>query len=263
MVEMCLFTWVILGVGTLWLSSCYPLRKLTSVLLLSVYIPTMSEAWNKLTEQQKAHPASFLITAGNLNHADLTVLLPKLHQHVDFPTRVNNTLWIWCTQPAKCKRLVLLWVWQPHQCHAGTCIQTQDSQPSSLNKKKYVCGHRGRLSSLRTGSIPQTAKRQLPTTTTPTLKSIQELLLHTSTKPQLFGPTRSHGWHERFTVLKSQIQYGMKEAKERYGKKIARHLVTPEILNIFGRAFELQPTANHHQGPVRVISTQPATTTSL
>lgn len=44
------------------------------------------------SEQQTAHPDGFTILAGDFNHADLKIVLPKFHQHVHFPTRGNNIL---------------------------------------------------------------------------------------------------------------------------------------------------------------------------
>ncbi len=76
-------------------------REYTAIMFAAVYIPpnsnnNRSEALNELyqhiSEQQTAHPDAFLILAGDFNHADLKSVFPKIHQHVDFPTRGNNTL---------------------------------------------------------------------------------------------------------------------------------------------------------------------------
>lgn len=83
-------------------------------MLINIYIPptanntNRSKALNSLyqaiSEQQTAHPAGFLITAGDLSHADLKVLLPKLPQHVDFPTRGDNSLYLlYTTCKGACK----------------------------------------------------------------------------------------------------------------------------------------------------------------
>ncbi len=78
-------------------------REYTAILLVAVYIPpssnnnnNRSEALNDLyqhiSEQQTAHPDGILIMAGDFNHADLKSVFPKIHQHIDFPTRGKNTL---------------------------------------------------------------------------------------------------------------------------------------------------------------------------
>ncbi len=84
-------------------------REFTAILLVAVYIPpssnnnNRSEALNDLyqhiSEQQTAHPDTFLILAGDFNHADLRSVFPKIHQHIDFPTRGKNTLdFVYTTQ---------------------------------------------------------------------------------------------------------------------------------------------------------------------
>ena len=77
-------------------------REFTAVLLIAVYIPPTSsssdrnaalcELYHDISEQQTAHPDGFIIVAGDFNHANLKTVLPKLHQHVNFPTREKNTL---------------------------------------------------------------------------------------------------------------------------------------------------------------------------
>ena len=77
-------------------------REFTAVLIIAVYIPPTSscsdrdaalcELYQAISEQQTAHPDGFIIIAGDFNHADLKTVLPKLHQHVNFPTREKNTL---------------------------------------------------------------------------------------------------------------------------------------------------------------------------
>ncbi len=83
-------------------------REYTAILLVAVYIPpssnnnNRSEALNDLyqhiSEQQTAHPDAFLILAGDFNHTDLKSVFPKIHQHIDFPTR-GKTLWTLFTPP--------------------------------------------------------------------------------------------------------------------------------------------------------------------
>ncbi len=83
-------------------------REYTAILLVAVYIPpssnnnNRSEALNDLyqhiSEQQTAHPDAFLILAGDFNHADLRSVFPKIHQHIDFPTR-GKIPWTLFTPP--------------------------------------------------------------------------------------------------------------------------------------------------------------------
>ncbi len=93
-------------------------REYTAILLVAVYIPpssnnnNRSEALNELyqhiSEQQTAHPDAFLILAGDFNHADLKSVFPKMHQHIHFPTRGNNTLdFVYTTQRGAYKALPL------------------------------------------------------------------------------------------------------------------------------------------------------------
>ncbi len=50
----------------------------------------------------------FLILAGDFNHADLKSVFPKIHQHVDFPTRGKNMLdFVYTTQRGAYKALPL------------------------------------------------------------------------------------------------------------------------------------------------------------
>lgn len=66
-----------------------------------VYIPptsnnNRSEALKELShcisEQQTSHPDVFVILAGEFNHAGPKAVFPKIHQHIDLPTRGNNTM---------------------------------------------------------------------------------------------------------------------------------------------------------------------------
>ncbi len=93
-------------------------REYTAILLVAVYIPpssnnnNRSEALNGLYQhisgQQTAHPDAFLILAGDFNHADLKSVFPKIQHHVDFPTRVKNTLdFVYTTQRGAYKALPL------------------------------------------------------------------------------------------------------------------------------------------------------------
>ncbi|KAM9826427.1 uncharacterized protein ACBT44_006665 [Syngnathus typhle] len=77
-------------------------RKFTAILLVAVYIPpsniegdriaALSELYQAVSEQQTAHPDGFAIFAGDFNHTNLKSVLPRLHQHVDFPTRGDSFL---------------------------------------------------------------------------------------------------------------------------------------------------------------------------
>ncbi|KAK0137023.1 hypothetical protein N1851_026795 [Merluccius polli] len=77
-------------------------REFTAVLLIAAYIPptssssdrnaALNELYQAISEQQTAHPDGFAIVAGDFNHANLKTVLPKLYQHVNFPTREKNTL---------------------------------------------------------------------------------------------------------------------------------------------------------------------------
>ena len=77
-------------------------REFTAILLVAVYIPPTSntsdryaalcELYQAISEQQTAHPDGFTILAGDFNHANPKTVLPKLYQHVNFPTRGGNTL---------------------------------------------------------------------------------------------------------------------------------------------------------------------------
>ncbi|KAL0148289.1 hypothetical protein M9458_056435, partial [Cirrhinus mrigala] len=89
----------------------------TAILLCAVYIPpssngnnrsALNELYQHISEQQTAHPDAFLIVAGDFNHADLKSVFPKIQQHIDFPTRGNNTLdFVYTTQKGAYKAFPL------------------------------------------------------------------------------------------------------------------------------------------------------------
>ncbi len=146
-----------------------------------------SEALNDLyqhnSEQHTAHADAFLILAGDFNHADLRSVFPKIHQHVDFPTRGKNTLdFVYTTQrqgptPPPPRSL------RPHHCHANACIQTARLKPSNRYRNRYKCGRKGRQRHFKTVLTPLTGicLSRLPhTTTLQTSKSTQRLSLPTS-----------------------------------------------------------------------------------
>uniref|UniRef100_A0A9J7ZV96 Reverse transcriptase domain-containing protein n=1 Tax=Cyprinus carpio carpio TaxID=630221 RepID=A0A9J7ZV96_CYPCA len=93
-------------------------REYTAILLVSVYIPpnnnisnrndALNELHQHISDQQTAHPDAFLIIAGDFNHADLKSVFPKIHQHINFPTRGNNILdFVYTTQRGAYKALPL------------------------------------------------------------------------------------------------------------------------------------------------------------
>ncbi len=112
-------------------------REYTAILLVAVYIPPSSNNINRseaLHDLYQPHqwaadspPRCFSHLAGDFNHADLKSVFPKIHQHVDFPTRGKNTLdFVYTTQrgalqgpPPPPPRSL-----RPHHCHANACIQT-------------------------------------------------------------------------------------------------------------------------------------------
>ncbi len=172
-------------------------REYTAILLVAVYIPpssnnninNRSEALNDLyqhiSEQQTAHPDAFLILAGDFNHADLKSVFPKIHQHIDFPTRGNNTLdFVYTTQRGAYKALPL-----PHlgaSDHITVMLMpATDRSLKSSNQftNRYKCGRKGRQRHFKTVLTPLTGicLSRLPHTTTPqTSKSTQRLSLPTS-----------------------------------------------------------------------------------
>ncbi|KAM9828286.1 uncharacterized protein ACBT44_021775 isoform 1-T1 [Syngnathus typhle] len=80
----------------------YLSREFTAILLVAVYIPpsniegdriaALSELYQAVSEEQTAHPDGFTIFAGDFNHANLKSVFPRLHQHVNFPTRGDSFL---------------------------------------------------------------------------------------------------------------------------------------------------------------------------
>ncbi len=95
----------------------YLQREYTAILLVAVYIPpssnnnnnrseTLNEFCQHISEEQTAQPDAFLILVGDINHADPKSVFQKIHQHIDFPTRVNNTLdFVYTTQRGDYKAL--------------------------------------------------------------------------------------------------------------------------------------------------------------
>ncbi|KAK3532935.1 hypothetical protein QTP70_003799 [Hemibagrus guttatus] len=73
----------------------YAPREFTAILGTAVYIPPQANAKLALEElneainsQLNAYPEG----AGDFNHADLKIVMPRLHTNVHFPTRENNIL---------------------------------------------------------------------------------------------------------------------------------------------------------------------------
>ena len=52
----------------------------------------LCEPYQAISAQQTVHPDGFIILTGDFNHTDPKTVLPKLRQHVDFPTRGDNIL---------------------------------------------------------------------------------------------------------------------------------------------------------------------------
>ncbi|KAI4893078.1 hypothetical protein NFI96_011541 [Prochilodus magdalenae] len=74
-------------------------REFTAVFVIAVYIAPDANANNALKELhdnisslQNKHPEAFYVVAGDFNHVNLTNILPRFYQHIDIPTRGNNTL---------------------------------------------------------------------------------------------------------------------------------------------------------------------------
>ncbi len=74
-------------------------REFTAIVIVAVYIPpcanakdALRELYSAISEQQTNNPDGFFIIAGDFNHANLKIVLPKFYQHVNFATRGNNTL---------------------------------------------------------------------------------------------------------------------------------------------------------------------------
>ena len=74
-------------------------REFTVVMVTVVYIApnanansALSQLYNAVSLQQNTHPEAVHLIAGDFNHADLKVVLPKFHQHINCATRGGNTL---------------------------------------------------------------------------------------------------------------------------------------------------------------------------
>lgn len=74
-------------------------REFTTVLIRAVYMPPQANAKQALEElhtakssQLTAYPKGIVIVAGDFNHVDLNVVLPKFSKSISFPTRDTNTL---------------------------------------------------------------------------------------------------------------------------------------------------------------------------
>ncbi|XP_061640830.1 bis(5'-adenosyl)-triphosphatase isoform X1 [Phyllopteryx taeniolatus] len=77
----------------------YSPREFASFILAGVYIPPQANTnaalltlADQVNEIEKKHPDSPLIILGDFNKAKLNHELPKYKQHIDCPTRENNTL---------------------------------------------------------------------------------------------------------------------------------------------------------------------------
>ncbi|KAI4893748.1 hypothetical protein NFI96_008354 [Prochilodus magdalenae] len=73
--------------------------EFTAVFVIAFYIAPDANANNALKELhdnisllQNKHPEAFYVVAGDFNHVNLTNIFPRFYQHIDIPTRGNNTL---------------------------------------------------------------------------------------------------------------------------------------------------------------------------
>ena len=74
-------------------------REFTVVMVTAVYIPpdanaksALSHLYNAISLKQNTYPEAVHVIAGDFNHADLKVVLPKFYQHIKCATRGENTL---------------------------------------------------------------------------------------------------------------------------------------------------------------------------
>ena len=74
-------------------------REFTAVFLVAVYIPPRANSaaalgvlHDVISVLETAHPDAVFITAGDFNQCNLRTVFPKYYQHVDIPTRGENTL---------------------------------------------------------------------------------------------------------------------------------------------------------------------------
>lgn len=74
--------------------------EFTAVMVATVYVPPDAKTnvaqgylLHTINSHQTTHPDAIRIIAGDLNHADLEIVLPKFHQHIKCATR-RKTPWI-------------------------------------------------------------------------------------------------------------------------------------------------------------------------
>lgn len=74
-------------------------REFRVVMVTAVYIPPKANAslaleslYDTISEQQSKYPDAVHIVAGDFNHVDLKVALPRFHQRIKCATRAANTL---------------------------------------------------------------------------------------------------------------------------------------------------------------------------
>ncbi|KAJ8367455.1 hypothetical protein AAFF_G00317520, partial [Aldrovandia affinis] len=74
-------------------------REFSSAIITAVYIPPQADKTRALEDLygvinglEKAHPEAASIVVGDFNRANMRKVLPKYHQHINFPTRGEQTL---------------------------------------------------------------------------------------------------------------------------------------------------------------------------
>src|SRR4029434_5102614 len=77
----------------------YLLREFSFVIITPVYIPpqadktcALEELYRVINGLEDAHPEAVSIVVGDFNRANMRKVLPKYHQHINFPTRGEQIL---------------------------------------------------------------------------------------------------------------------------------------------------------------------------
>ena len=123
------------------------------VAALSPQRHTLRVLYQAISEQQTAHPDGVTILEGDFNQANLKTVLPKLYQHVNFPTRGGKHFGSGLHSPLS---------------HIGLSDHiTVMPMPANRPRVKVTALHQ------HTGKC---SKKQPHTTTTQTLRSTKTLL---------------------------------------------------------------------------------------